>query len=108
VSFFKKGRDYLLEHLVKIELFGKHYTFKAETDALHATEVADSLLDEIGKIESKLNNSQTTVNQLGIMIMTALNIANNNIEIKRNHSDFLCKISEKSANMIKKLDDCLM
>jgi cell division protein ZapA (FtsZ GTPase activity inhibitor) len=97
-----------LEHLVKIELFGKHYTFKAETDALHATEVADSLVSEVRKIESQLNNSPTSPNQLGIMIMTALNIANNNIEIKKNHSDFLCEISEKSANMIKMLDDCLI
>ena len=97
-----------MEHLVKIELFGKHYTFKAETDVLHATEVADTLVQEVRRIESQLNNSPTSLNQLGIMIMTALNIANNNIEIKKNHSDFLCEISEKSANMIRLLDNCLM
>lgn len=104
---FLKGRYYFLEHLVKIELFGKLYTFKAETDALHATEVADSLVSEVRKIESQLNKSTTSMNQLGIMIMTALNIANNNIEIKKDHSDFLSEISEKSANMIKMLDECL-
>ncbi len=97
-----------MEHLVKIELFGKHYTFKAETDALHATEVADFLVQEVKKIESQLNDSSTSLNQLGIMIMTALNIANNDIEIKKDHSDFLFKISEKSANIIKLLDNCLM
>jgi len=97
-----------LEHLVKIELFGKHYTFKAETDAIHATEVADFLVQEVRRIESQLNDSPTSLNQLGIMIMTALNIANNNFEIKKNHSDFLCEISEKSANMIKLLDNCLI
>jgi cell division protein ZapA (FtsZ GTPase activity inhibitor) len=97
-----------LENLVKIELFGKNYTFKAETDALHATEVADFLVQEVRRIESQLNDSPTRLNQLGIMIMTALNIANNNIEIKKDHSDFLFKISEKSANIIKMLDNCLM
>lgn len=97
-----------MEHLVKIELFGKHYTFKAETDATHATEVADFLVQEVKKIESQLNDSPTSLNQLGIMIMTALNIANNNFEIKKNHSDFLCELSEKSATMIKLLDNCLI
>ncbi len=97
-----------MEHLVKIELFGKHYTFKSETDAIQATEVADFLVQEVRRIESQLNDSPTSLNQLGIMIMTALNIANSNYEIKKNHSDFLCEISEKSANMIKLLDSCLI
>ncbi|MFO7665218.1 MAG: cell division protein ZapA [Desulfobacterales bacterium] len=97
-----------MEHLVKIELFGKHYTFKAETDAIDATKVADFLVQEVKRIEYQLNDSPTSLNQLGIMIMTALNIANDNFEIKKNHSDFMCEISEKSANMIKLLDNCLI
>jgi hypothetical protein len=38
------------------------------------------------------------------MILAALNIANENIKLKKNHSDLLMDISNKSANLIHTLD----
>ena len=38
------------------------------------------------------------------MILTALNIANENIELKREQSKFLRDISKRSANLIRNLD----
>lgn len=97
-----------MEQLVKIDIFGKHYTFKAETEVSQAKEIADFLVKEVGRVESSQPNFPTSFNQLGIMILTALNIASNNIEIQKNHSEFLREISVRSANLISKLDGCLM
>jgi hypothetical protein len=36
-----------------------------------------------------------------------LNIANENFDLKMNHSELLEQISERSARLIRRLDDCL-
>jgi cell division protein ZapA (FtsZ GTPase activity inhibitor) len=38
------------------------------------------------------------------LILAALNIANENIELKKNHSDLLKDISKRSKNLIRALD----
>jgi len=97
-----------LEQFLKIDIFGKQYTFKAETEFSHAKEVADLLVKEVRRVELRQPDFPVSNNQLGIMILTALNIANDNIEIKRKHSEFLGVISGKSAKLLNKVDDCLI
>ena len=92
-----------MEQLVTIELFGQPYTFKAQSDVSNAKEVADHLVKEVTKIETQYS-SKSSVNKLATLILAALNIANENIKLKKNHSDLLMNISQKSANLIHTLD----
>jgi cell division protein ZapA (FtsZ GTPase activity inhibitor) len=92
-----------LEQLVTIELFGQPYTFKAQSDVGNAKEVADHLVKEVTKIETQYS-SKSSVNKLATLILAALNIANENIKLKKSHSDLLVDISKKSANLIHALD----
>ena len=88
-----------MEQLVTIELFGQPYTFKAETNVAHAKEVADYLVKEVARIEKKYPN-QSSGNKLTTLLLAALNIANENVELKKSHSDLLSNISKRSANLI--------
>ena len=92
-----------MEQLVTIELFGQPYTFKAQSDVGNAKEVADHLVKEVTKIETQYSG-KSSVNKLATLILAALNIANENIKLKKSHSDLLMDISEKSANLIHTLD----
>lgn len=92
-----------MEQLVTIELFGQPYTFKAQSDVDNAKEVADHLVKEVTKIETQYS-SKSPVNKLATLILAALNIANENIKLKKNHSDLLTDISKKSANLMHMLD----
>lgn len=92
-----------MEQLVTIELFGQPFTFKTESDITNAKEVADYLVKEVTKIETQ-HSSQSSVTKFATLILAALNIANENIEQKRKHSDLLIDISKKSANLIRELD----
>ena len=92
-----------MEQLVTIELFGQPYTFKAQSDVGNAKEVADHLVKEVTKIETQYS-SKSSVNKLATLILAALNIANENIKLKKSHSDLLIDISEKSANLMHMLD----
>ena len=93
-----------MEQLVTIELFGQPYTFKTESDANNAKEVADYLVKEVTRIETQQSKISSNVTRLTTLILAALNIANENIELKKNHSDFLKDIYKRSKNLIHALD----
>jgi len=96
-----------LEQLVTIEIFGRPYTFKAESEATKAKEVVDFLKREITKVETQQSGKSPGITKLAILILAALNIANENFDLKMNHSELLEQISERSTRLIRRLDDCL-
>jgi cell division protein ZapA (FtsZ GTPase activity inhibitor) len=94
-----------LEQLVTIELFGQPYTFKAKSEAVKAKEVAEILTQEVGRVQYQQSGLSSNMTNLTILILAALNIAHENMELKRSHSTILQNISERSASLIRKLDD---
>jgi len=94
----------LSEQYVSIEIFGQPYTFKAEVDIDSAQAVADFLSREIHKVEVEVMKSQPGVNKKAILILAALNIANAHFETRRNYSDFLRSVSDRSASLLQILD----
>lgn len=96
-----------MEQLVTIELFGHPFTFKAETDATQAKKVADFLVEEVTRAEVQLSSKSSNVTKRIILILAALNIANQYFELKQNHSDLLQSISERSTSLIGKIETCL-
>jgi cell division protein ZapA (FtsZ GTPase activity inhibitor) len=96
-----------LEQIVTIELFGQPFSFKAESEIQTAKAVADLLVKEVDKVQHQHQQSKqsSTISNLTILILAALNIANENMELKRNHSNFSHKICERSTRLIDRLDE---
>ena len=93
-----------MEQLVTIEIFGRPYTFKAESEEKHAKEVADYVVKEVNKVETLQSSHSSNITKLATIILAALNIANENIDIKRDRTDFLKNISNRSTKLIHRLD----
>ena len=93
-----------MEQLVTIKLFGQPYTFKTESDVSKAKEVADYLVEEVARIETQHSKISSNVTKLNTLILAALNISNENIELRKNHSDLLRDISTRTTNLIRALD----
>lgn len=94
-----------MEQLVTIDLFGQSYTFKTDSEVFKAVEVADFLVKEVDKVESQHPVKALDVTKFTILILAALNIANENFEIKRNDSEFLNDISQRLNRIICTLDE---
>lgn len=94
-----------MEQLVTIDLFGQSYTFKTDSDVFKAEEVADFLEKEVKKVESQYSVKTLDVTKFTILILAALNIANENFETKRNDSAFLNDISQRLNRIICILDE---
>lgn len=93
-----------MEQFVTIQLFGRPYTFKAETDEVKAREIAGYLADEVAKVEGKNLGQISDISKLAILISAALNITSDHMEMKKNYSSLLQDISERSANLLRLLE----
>ena len=94
-----------MEQMVTIELFGQPYTFKAESDIETAQAVADILVKEVDKVQEQQSGQLSNISNLTILILAALNIANENMELKRNHSKLLDDVNQRSARIIGQLNE---
>lgn len=97
-----------MEQLVTIELFGQPYTFKTQSDMSRAKEVADLLVREVTRVADYHPNKAPKMNQVTIMILAALNIAQAYMELESDRSKIFSEISDRSAELIRKLDSCFM
>lgn len=93
-----------MDQLVTIELFGRPFTFKADKDLATAKEVADFLVQEVSKIEKQLSNKSSNINKQAILILAALNIANEYFECKQGHKDLLEIISDRTSGLLNELN----
>jgi len=93
-----------LEQHITIELFGKPFTFKADAEVTQAKEVADLLVKEVARVENQQSDQASTISNLTILMLAALNIANEHMELKRDHKKLLRDISERSKNLIQTLN----
>ena len=94
-----------MEEIVTIELFGQTFTFKADSEVTKAKEVADLLVREVTRVEDQQSKQSTSMSNLTILMLAALNIANDHVELKRNHTKLLHDVSDRSANLIQTLDN---
>ena len=93
-----------MEQLVTIELFGKQHTFKAESEANKAREVADLLTKEVSRVEGQQSGESAAASELTTLMLAALNIAHQKLELENRYSKFTQDLSERSQRLIRQLD----
>jgi cell division protein ZapA (FtsZ GTPase activity inhibitor) len=94
-----------LEQLVTIELFGQQHTFKAESEVNRAKEVADLLTQEVSRIKSQQTGESSAASDFTTLMLAALNIAYQKLELENRYSKFAQDLSERSQRLIRQLDD---
>jgi cell division protein ZapA (FtsZ GTPase activity inhibitor) len=96
-----------LDQFVTIELFGQPYTFKAETEAAKAKEVADFLVGEVNKIQDQQAAQIAHIPKLTILIITALNMAHQILQLKKDAGEIVGHISNRCEELNRMLDEGL-
>ena len=93
-----------MDNIITIELFGHQYSFKAEAGVPDAGEVADLLMQEVANVEKQLSENNPKISEVTILTLAALNISSEYIDLKRNYSELLENISERSASLVDMID----
>lgn len=93
-----------MDKIITIELFGQQYSFKAEAGVSDANEVAELLIQEVANVEKQLSGKNPKINKVTILTLAALNISSEFIDLKRNYSELMENISERSASLVNMID----
>lgn len=93
-----------MDQHVTIEIFGHPFTFKADRDISKAKEVAAYLEEEVGKVERQLSDASVSINKRAILILAALNIANEYFEMKENQAVLLEMMAQKTTGLLDSLN----
>ena len=93
-----------MDQHVTIEIFGHPFTFKADQDISKAKEVAAYLEEEVGKVERQLSAESVNINKRAILILAALNIANEYYNLKENQAVLLEMMAQKTTGLLDSLD----
>lgn len=93
-----------MEDIVTIQLFGQEYSFKAESDISNARAVADYLENEVAAVEKQLKDSKARTNKIMVLALAALNISSDFMELRREQTELIQEISERSASLAKKIE----
>ena len=94
-----------MEQLVTIELFGKQHTFKAESETDQAREVADLLAKEVSRVKGQQSGKSSAESDLTTLMLAALNIAHQKLELENRYSKFIQDLSGRSQRLIRLLDE---
>ena len=94
-----------MEKTVTIELFGQPHTFKANSDVTQEKEVADLLVREVTRVENQQSGQSSNISKLAILMIAALNIANEHMELKRNYANLLRDVTNRTSKLIHTLDN---
>ncbi len=93
-----------MDQLVTINIFGQPFSFTSETDTARAQTVAGQLESEIARIEEQQSGVQSEKAKIAILISAALNIANENFELKTNYSELLHNVEIQSKRLLQLLE----
>ena len=94
-----------MEQIVTIELFGQPHTFKANSEVTKEKEVADFLVREVTRVENQQSSQSSNISKLAILMIAALNIANEHMELKRNYSKLMQDVTNRTSKLIHTLDN---
>ena len=93
-----------MEETVTIELFGQPHTFKANLEVAKVKEVADLVVREVARVENQQSGQTSNISKLAVLMLAALNIANEHMELKKNYAELLRDVTSRSEKLIQTLD----
>lgn len=96
-----------MDQFVTIELFGQPYTFKADTEAAKAREVADFLVGEINRIQDQQAAQIPHISKLTILIITALNMAHQILQLRKDAGEIVDHLSNRCDELNRLIDEGL-
>jgi cell division protein ZapA (FtsZ GTPase activity inhibitor) len=88
-----------VEQIITIEILGEAFRFKADEGDLSAEEIAQLLTDEVHKVASQFPAHALKTNKLAILVLAALNISKQYVELLNQHSRFLESVSSRANRL---------
>ena len=63
------------------------------------------MVKEVARVENQHTGQSSNISKLALLMLAALNIANEHMELKRNYSKLLRDVTERTTGLIRTLDN---
>lgn len=93
-----------MDQLLTIEVLGQPFTFKTDSDQTDAKAVADYVVQAVNSIHAQGTQKAQLLDKRAILILAALNIANDYFNLHKKYQQLLQDIDQRSANLIQVLE----
>jgi cell division protein ZapA (FtsZ GTPase activity inhibitor) len=92
---------------VTLQVFGRKFTFQAESGLPDAEHVAAHFEDAVQKVQSQFEGKPVNVDKETILILTGLNIASEHYKLEQRHQLLLDRMTERSAVVLNELEKAI-
>jgi cell division protein ZapA len=99
-GFQRVGEKMGKERLVEIKVFGQTYTVKSEAEENHIQAVAQYVNEKMDEVLKKTRSVST----LNVAILTALNIADDLLQERRERMALIREVETKSKDLAEKIE----
>ena len=93
-----------MEQVIKIELLGETFRFKSEENRKNLKEILSFLTQELHKVEEQFPPHALKTNKSAILVMTALNISKQYVELTNNHTKLLESVASRATRLGEMID----
>ena len=97
-----------MDQLLTIDILGQPFTFKTDSNEADARAVADYVVKAVDSIHVQNAQRTQSLDKRAILILAALNIANDYMILNRKYQQLLQDINHRSANLIQVLETQLI
>lgn len=97
-----------MEQVLTIEILGQPFSFKTDSDESNAKAVADFVVKSVDQARKQCAQKTLSPDKGAILILTALNIANEYFDLKQKHQKLLQDISHRSTKLVNTLESQLV
>ena len=93
-----------MDQLLTIEVLGQPFTFKTDSDVSDAKNVADFVAKSVNDVSAQCARQVPKPDKRAILILTALNISSELLDLKKKHRKLIDDINRRSAQLVNTLD----
>lgn len=96
-----------MERILKIEIFGEQYKFKAEAEDKNAERVVEFLVNKVSGTRQEMAMPNTDVNKFAKLLLATLNICNEYLDLKDRYDGVLQNVNNRTSKIVKKIDESI-
>ena len=90
-----------MKYTTQVEIFGKKYTIRSDSDPSYTAEVADFVDKKIREVAE----NYSAISSHKIYILASINIANDLFQIRKEHEDKNLQSDERIERLIKMIEE---
>ena len=92
-----------MDQLLTIDVLGQPFTFKTDSNESEARAVADFVAKSVEQVRLQCEQQVPPPDRRAILIIVALNIASEYLDLKKKHQAILDDINQRSEHLLKTL-----